>query len=572
MIDGVVLSNLVRDMQILVGGRIDKIHQPNKEEIVLNIRAGGKNHKLFISANAKVSRVVFTNEKFENPEHPPMFCMLLRKHINGRIISITQPNFERLVEIEIESMTELMEITQKKLIIEIMGKHSNIILIRGDGTIIDSIKHINHLISSVREILPNKVYNFPPNQNKINFLEFSYENFQNIFENRNKEISELIYKSYTGISPSMSNIICIKSKIEPNQLIFNEVEKNNLFNSLLELKHDIQNNNFTPFVVMKNNGKETFIAVHTVYKWAYNGFNIKEFDNISSAIEYFCKNKEQNYRTTQKISDLKKIVNQNISRATKKHEIFLKNLKEIENRDLLKIYGEIILSNLYNIKSGQKILKTQNFYDENNSEINIELNENLTPVENANIYFKNYNKQKRSYVKIIEQMKENELQKNYLESIYNSLLRELTETEIEEIREELILEKILKKKKTKKRKNIVSTPMKFISSDGFEIFIGKNNKQNDELTINASNFDMWLHTKDTAGSHVIIKSNNKNIPNTTIEEAASLAAFYSKAQNSDNVAVDYTFKKFVKKPNGAKPGMVIYTNNKTTFVSPTMSI
>ena len=566
MIDGIVLSNILADLKKLENGRIDKIYQPNKEEIVLTVRAGGKNHKLLLSANASTPRINFTEKKLENPQQPPMFCMLLRKHVAGRIVSIKQPNFERIIEIEIESNNEMMELSKKRLIIEIMGKHSNIILVRDDEVIIDSIKHVNSVLSSVREVMPGKLYVSPPSQDKIPFLELSKNNWSQILEkNIGEEIYKIIYKKYTGISPNIANIICTKSEVNPEKININQSEAEKIYEALEELVNDIKNENFNPFVVTT---EKKFVTSHSLYKWAYKGYVIIDFSSISEAIEYFYTNREQDYRITQKTSDLKKIISQNISRCIKKQDMFNKNLREISNKEQLKLYGELITANAHNIGEASHSFTTENFYDENLSKITIKLDPEKTPIENAQAFFKEYNKQKRAEIAIQQQVKDNIEEQKYLESVHSSLSRDLTDTEINEIREELADVKIIKNRGKNKNKKTVSQPLKLISSDGFEIFIGKNNKQNDEITTNANNNDMWLHTKDIPGSHVIIKTKGTDIPNTTIEEAAKLAAFYSKYSGATTVPVDYTLKKYVKKPNGAKPGMVIYTHQKTAFVEP----
>ncbi|MCL1996681.1 MAG: NFACT family protein [Defluviitaleaceae bacterium] len=575
MLDGIIVANIKHELCRIVGGRIDKIYQPNKDEIVLTVRAGGANHKLILSANATAPRIHFTKESFENPASPPMFCMQLRKHISGRIVSVTQPNFDRIIEIQIESADELKYITTKRLIIEIMGKHSNIILVNDKNIIINSIKHINSTVSSVREVMPGKPYAPPPNQNKTNFLELEKEILKQGMKNHSENAHTAIYKTFTGISPKIAALVCTKANVDPDFAADSE-KIDFIYSELENLKEDIINARFSPYVVVNKENKKNIKAIHTIYPWAYSGFELKYFEDISAAIEYFYIQREQNYRITQKTADLRKLVQQTLSRNIKKQEKFFINLKEIKNRDELKLYGELITANIHAIEKGVTSFTTPNFYAENMEDIKIQIDPTLSPAENAQQYFKQYNKQKRSYTATIEQIKESEAEQNYLESVLATLQGDLNQKEIEEIREELVEQKILKKRnKTKdsgKSLNTKSQPLKFVSMDGFVIFVGKNNKQNDTITTNAQRSDMWLHTKDIPGSHVIIKSEGKEIPDTTITQAAKLAAYYSAGVNSNLVAVDYTQKKYVKKPNGAKPGMVIYTHHKTAFVEPVANV
>ena len=574
MLDGIIIANIKNDLSKIIGGRINKIYQPAKDEVVLTIRANGENHKIILSANAVSPRIHFTNEKFENPSAPPMFCVLLRKHISGNIISVEQPGFDRIIEITIEAMNELKDITQNKLIIEIMGKHSNIILVNENGIVIDSIKHVNKLISSVREILPNRKYTPPANQGKTSFLEISKQKLtQGLLEQT--EVVGAIFKTFSGISPNVANMVCTKANIEPNstqKLEQGEIDK--LYTTLELLKEDIQNANFSPYIVFHKNKIKT---LHNIYLDFYSNqtdYTTKHFSDISSAIEYFYINREKNYRSIQKTTDLRKILQQNIVRIVKKREKFLQNLKQIENRDEQKLYGELVTANIYKIEKGTTSFVATDFSAPDTPMVTVSLDPTLTPAQNAQQYFKLYNKQKRSYIAISQQIAESEIEQTYLESVLESLQGDLTQKEIEEIRDELVDQKILKKrsKKTKskevKSKEVKSQPLHFVCEDGFNIFVGKNNKQNDQITTNAATTDMWLHAKNMPGSHVIIKSNGKEIPKTTIAKAAEIAAYYSKGAQSTLVAVDYTLKKHVKKPNGAKPGMVIYTHQKTAFVEP----
>ena len=575
-LDGFTLSNIIYELKSnIIGGRVDKVYQPEKDEIILQIRNKGNAYKLLLTANASSPRLHFTTIQKENPINAPLFCMVLRKHLSsGKIIDITQPKFERIVNIQVESINELGDYSVKTLIFEIMGKHSNIILIDDKNNILESIKHISFDKSSVREVLPGRSYSLPPSQNKKNPLETNFKEFMDIIKNSMPtKAQQIIYKSYNGISPILASEICINANVDPSinteELLDNQIE--DLYKSLDKIiKLNLQEK-FNPQIIYSENDT---VLDFTVFDFTmFNNLEKKYFSSISELLEFFYKSKDLTYRLNQKSQDLKKLISQNIERCAKKKEIQQKTLKDIENRDNLKLYGELITSNIYAIKKGMTKVKLNNFYSENFEEVEIRLDPNLTPAENAQKYFKKYNKEKRTFIALQEQIKQNNEELLYLESVLNSVQTCSDEYDIKEIRAELAEQGFLKRQKNnknnKQKSNKKSKPLHFISSDGFHIYVGKNNTQNDELTLRfAKSLDMWFHTKDIAGSHVIVVSDGKDIPNSTLNEAANLAAYYSKATNSSLVPVDYTLKKFIKKPNGAKPGMVIYETNKTAYITP----
>lgn len=578
-LDGFVISNIINELnENLIGGKIDKVYQPEKDEIILQIRNKGRQHKLLLTANASNPRIHFTNISKENPITAPLFCMVLRKYlVSGKIIKIFQPEFERIVKIEIESINELGDYSIKTLVFEIMGKHSNIILIDDKNNILESIKHISHDKSSVREVLPNRLYSYPPSKNKKNPLNIDKNQFFDIISNQNSNIQKAIYENFNGISPILASEICNMASIEPDLNIkdISNQKLNLLFEKFFNVFQISKNNMFKPQLIFKNNNS---VLEFTSFDFSiFENLEKKYFESISNLLEYFYKNKDLEYRLNQKTQDLKKLIIQNIERCVKKKNIQTKTLKDIKDRDKLKLYGELITSNIYNIKKGMTKVVLENFYSENFEKIEIMLDSNLAPAENAQKYFKKYNKEKRTFIALKEQIKQNDEELKYLESVLNSVKNCLDEQDIKQIREELTQQGFLKKqknnKKDKLKQNKKAKPFHFVSSDGFDIYVGKNNIQNDELTLKfAKPNDMWLHTKDIPGSHVIIVSNNKEISNIALNEGANLAAFYSKAASSSLVPVDYTLKKFVKKPSGAKPGMVIYETNKTAYVTPNKEI
>lgn len=569
--DGVTISALISEIKDkVIGGRIDKIYQPESDEIILGIRSFGAGYRLLLTANPSNPKFHFTQINKDNPLNPPLFCMVMRKHLqSGKIIDIEQPDFDRIVNIYVESLNEMGDYSVKKLVIEIMGRHSNIILVDSDDTILDCIKHITHDKSSVREVLPGKKYEMPPKQDKVNPLMLNKENFMSAVENNStKKIQALIYQSYMGISPVLATEICTRADIDGSDFAatLSPDKTERLYTEFQRLVEDIKSERFVPCIMRDNKGK---IIDFFPIKPSFG--NIEKYENMSVLTEDFYKTRDFTYRINQKTQDLKKLINQNIERCVKKKEIQLQTLRDIENRDELRLYGELITANIYSIKKGMTLVKLVNFYSDKGEEIEIALDGDLTPSENAQKYFKAYNKAKRTYDALQEQMASNDEELNYLEGVLTSVNNCINEQDIKEIRQELRDEGYIKKVKNSKGRVSKKrfSPMHFISSDGYDIYVGKNNVQNDELTLRfAKPRDIWFHTKIIPGSHVIVVNKGEAIPDTTLNEAAMLSAYYSKARNSTMVPVDYTEKRNVKKPNGAKPGMVIYETNKTAYMNP----
>ncbi len=570
-LDGIVVSSIVDELnKEILDGKIDKIYQPEKDEIILNIRSNRKNFKLLLSANATNNRVCFIDESKGNPDTPPMFCMILRKYISGgKILNIKQLNFDRIIEFTISSLNDFGDYTEKTLIVELMGKHSNIILTDDKSVILDSIKRINIYKSSVRQVLPNIEYTLPPND-KLNPFSISFDEFKALMkENEYSDVQSTLYKNLTGISKTISQEILLRAELNLNILckdLFLNDDVKNLYDTFKDVIMLVSESSFNYLVYYSNGKLKDFSSIKLTNIFEES----KEFQSPSEMLQFYYFRKDTELRLSQKSQDLRKILSTNIERCSKKVSKHLYQLNVTKDRDKYKLYGELVTSNIYAIKTGDEQLTTYNFYSENNEVITIPLDKSLTPNENAQKYFKKYNKQKRGHAASLLQLEESKNELAYLESILNSITSCESEDDINQIREELFLEGYVKKNKSVKNRNKKNTskPYLYISSDGFEIMVGKNNLQNDQLTLKMANKnDMWLHTKDIPGSHVIIKSENKSIPNTTIEEAAHLAVYYSKSKNSSLVPVDYTEVRHVKKPNGAKPGMVIYKTNETAYIT-----
>ncbi|MCL2592502.1 MAG: NFACT family protein [Defluviitaleaceae bacterium] len=572
-LDGIAVSSIKHELKTkILGGRIDKIGQPEPDELILSIRNNGQNHRLFLSANPSNPRVHFVTKNKENPIIAPLFCMVLRKHLqNGKITSIIQPKFERIIEFYIESVNEMGDLSTKKLVVEIMGKHSNIILVSQDGMVLDAIKHVSYDKSSLRQVLPGRDFEPAPSQNKISPLELNQENFEISIKAKEQKISESIYKSYTGISPVMASEICTRAGLNPSLHTSEIVYENHkqLYDMFVSVVNDIKEKQFAPEIIYDKSGKPVEFSAFSLDM--YKTFDKKMIDSISEVLENFYKEKDQVYRTSQKTTDLRKLIQNNIERLVKKKGILLKTQRDIENRELYKVYGELITANIYSVKKGMTMLRTINFYDENHAEIEIELDSTLTPSENAQKYFKRYNKEKRTHIALIEQFSQLEEDLFYLDSVLNTLNSPLLESDIKEIREELYEAGFIKKRTQAKKgeKPKKSALLTYTSKDGFLVYVGKNNKQNDEITFKiAESWDIWLHAKNIPGSHVLIKTEGREVLDSTIEEAAKLAAYYSKSKDESLVAIDYTAKKNVKKHPSKKLGMVTYENYKTANVEP----
>ena len=500
--------------------------------------------------------------------------MVLRKHLqSGKIVDVTQPSLERIVNIYVESMNEMGDYSVKKLVLEIMGRHSNLILVDEDDRVLDCVKHITHDKSSVREVLPGKEYELPPSQHKRNIRDLSYDDFYALAEdNKDRKLQQLVYTGYTGIAPQSADEVCYRAELDSSAIV-SQVDKgamDRLYNSLSSLRSFIEREEYTPELASDQYGKILDFAPYEMKR--FKGMEKRRFDTMSELIEFYYAHKDFVYRMNQKTQDLKHLINSNIERCVRKKEIQQHTLKEIENRDIYQLYGELITANIYSIKKGMTTVTLPNYYSENMEEIAIPLDGELTPSENAQKYFKKYNKEKRTFTALQTQIASNDEELDYLESVLTAVENCQDEQDIKDIREELRDEGYIKRIKQQKgiKTNKKSAPMHYVSSDDFDIYVGKNNKQNDELTLHfAKSSDIWLHTKNIPGSHVIIVTEGRSVPDTTLTEAATLAAYYSKGQNSALVPVDYTEKRNVKKPGGAKPGFVIYTTNKTAYITPT---
>lgn len=560
--DGITIANITKELRdTLLGGRIYKIAQPESDELLLTIKNNGSQYRLLLSADASLPLVYLTYTNKPSPMTAPGFCMLLRKHLqNARIIDITQPGLERIIHLELEHLNELGDLCRKKLIVEIMGKHSNIIFCDDQDKIIDSIKHISGMVSSVREVLPGRDYFIPQTQEKQNPLsDLSYVNFCERMQEKPMVIYKALYSTYTGLSPIIAQEICCRAQVD-SDMPANVLEENALhalFDTLTDMMSQIAAGNFSPVIIYDGREPIEYAALPLTL---YADKTMKPCDSISSVLEQYYAERSMVTRIRQKSVDLRKIVQTALERNVKKYDLQMRQMKDTEKRDKYKVYGELLNTYGYNVEPGAKSMEALNYYT--NETITIPLDDTLTPQENAKKYFDKYGKMKRTYEALSELTVEVKAEIEHLESILAALDIAQQEDDLVQIKEELIESGYIRRKGGTKKAKITSKPFHYISSDGFHMYVGKNNYQNDELTFKfATGNDWWFHAKQKAGSHVIVKTEGQELPDRTFEEAARLAAYYSKGREQNKVEIDYIQKKHVKKPAGAKPGFVVYYTN-----------
>jgi predicted ribosome quality control (RQC) complex YloA/Tae2 family protein len=566
-IDGILLSAIKTNLiNKLKGGRIDKIYQTDKRTITMTVRNNSYNHKLLISSDSRESRIQITDFDFENPSYPPDFCMLLRKYImRGIIKDITQPDFERILELKIESYNKIYH-----LIIEIMGRYNNIILINDNNLVLDAITRLTD--QGKRDIHPGSTYEYPPRQDKLNPLSVNYNTFfSQIPSDFDKKVYQAVMFNFRGIGPASSKEIACRANIDHNTK-YNELEKSKkdeLFESFNNIFNNLKNNEFNPAIGYKDNEIDYYSAFKLNYK--QNIKKVIEFKDTDELFEYYYKHYLKDIEVKEKKNKLNGIVKGFLKKNIKKQDEFKKDLKQNKNFELFKQKGELIKANLHQIKKGEQSIKLTNYYNKNQEEIKIDLDPKATPIENAQKYFKKYQKAKKSLSHLKRQIGKLRHEEKYLDQILYNIEQVNNLDELNEIENELKEEGYIKENKQKKNnENKKLPPYKYTSSDDYQILIGRNNKQNDKLTKYIANKgDLWLHTKKIAGSHVIIRNHtNDEVPEETILEAARLAAYFSKAKESKNVPIDFTPVENVNKPKGAKPGLVYYEKYQTVYVDP----
>lgn len=584
--DGLVVASLADELnRKLNGARITKIAQPEKDAVLLTLKQSTKEDedsktireqfRLWISVSAGLPLMYLTQENKPSPMTAPNFCMVLRKHLNNcRVLGIHQCGFERVIEIDVEHLNEMGDLCQKKLLVELMGKHSNIIFVNEDNHIVDSIKHVSSLVSSVREVLPGKEYFIPNTQEKLNPLTLTEEEFAGALHCKPMPVYKALYMILTGFSPVMANELCHRAGVDSDMYTESLTDSmiTHIYRYLCDFMEHVRQGDFTPNILYRGNEPVEFASVELKsYLEQDAACHMQTADSISRVLERYYAEKEIISRMRQKSTELRKIVSNTLERNHKKYDLQLRQLKDTDKRDRYKVYGELLTTYGYSVKPGDASLTCENYYT--NEEITIPLDETQTAMENAKRFFAKYNKLKRTHEALTVQIAETKETIEHLDSIAMSLTTSRTEADLAVIKEEIIQSGYMKRHMTGKPKGgksqQKSKPFHYISSDGYHIYVGKNNFQNDELTFHfATANDWWFHAKGTAGSHVIVKSNGDELPDATFEEAGRLAGYYSKNREAAKVEIDYIEKKHVKKPNGSKPGFVVYYTNYSLMAAP----
>ena len=565
--DGLSLYSAMNELnKRLAGGKIDKIQQTDKEELLLMVRSLGQTYRLLINASAADNRVQLTELKKQAPSEAPMFCMLLRKRIaGGKIVRFEQEQLDRVLKISIETYNDLGDLSVFALYCELMGKHSNIILANEKGVIVDAIKHVGLGMSSVRFVMPGLEYSAPPAQDKQDPSKASADDFSMAMCMVGMSIAKALSNAFFGLSPAVAAQLVARytDKTECTQL--SEAEREELAERLGAFYADMAQGKEKASAVLNALGE-----TEAVYPFAISGSGIKLYDSIGEALDSLYINSDRREWAKRHGASARKVLQNNIERCEKKLALYADALNSGEQMEKCRLYGELLTANLHSLKSGTDTAAVDNYYADPVERIAIPLDRQLTPGENAQRYYKKYQKLKAARDMAIVQREQTLSELNYLEGQLDNLTKCTAENELSELIEELKDQGYIKRDKggKKKMKLAASKPMHFVSSTGTDIYVGKNNRQNDELTLRfASPNDIWMHAKNIPGSHVIVKGASEQ-DTATMTEAALLAAYYSRARGSENVAVDYTPRKYVKKPAGAKPGMVIYTTNKTAYVTP----
>lgn len=571
-LDGAFLYAVKNELQMLIGGRVDKVYQPSREEIIISIRTVKGVFRLLISASASSARVHITETQVDNPMTPPMFCMLLRKHLGGgKLAQIRQDGLERILFLDFNCTNELGDPVTITLACEIMGKYSNLIAINNDGRIIDSIKRVDEDMSRERLVLPGIKYEMPPRDERISFVHSSEEEIRAALDRmKPAELSKGLIGVFEGISPVLAREWAYYAA-RGNEVRTDELDSNmkdRLVFAIMQSKEALTAGNCCYTAVMT---KEGLLKDFSFVRLSQYGALMitKELESASGLLDYFYAQRDRAARLKQRANDLFRLLVNTSERITKRLANQREELKECDKKNEMKLMGDLLSANIYRINKGDSTVKLENFYDENCPEIEIKLDSRFTPAQNAQKYYSVYRKSVTAEKKLAEQIALGEEELKYIDSVFDALTRADSENEVNELRMELAEQGYIRAVRLKGKPLKSQPPIEYLSSDGYTIFAGRNNKQNDKLTLKtAAKTDIWLHTHNIAGSHVIIVTDGTTPPDRTIEEAAIIAAVNSKAKDSAQVPVDYCLDKFVKKPAGAKPGMVIFTNNKTAYVNP----
>ena len=572
-LDGIAMHAVTVELQCLLNSRIVKVYQPAGRDIILHCRQPGENLPVLLSSDVQNARVHLAAVLPQNPPQPPAFCMLLRKYLEkGRITAVEQPALERILKIQIENVGEGGAVTSYTLIIEAMGRHSNIILLNELGVIIDALVRVDSRINRHREILPRLDYVAPPSQDKVFLWDISWQSFLHRLAPASPKarLARLLLNNIGGIGPLTANEITHRAGFDINMTRqeLSEEGLEILYEATVKLAQEIREKQFMPEILTASGGGlEDVSAIALTHQPLSKR---QKFTSISRALEIYYTQKANQHRLTSLKANLSRVIAVHFKRTKRKLAAQRRALDLAENADEYKILGELVTANLYKIEKGMQAISVPNFYDPDQKLITIPLDPSLSPSKNAQAFFNKYNKAKKTKVAGLRQYNRSLQEHNYLDQVQTTVDLAQDENDIEDIQKELKEQGYLKARRTERRQTAPqSSAMRFKSKEGYDIYVGRNNNQNDHVTFRIGRpQDMWLHAQQIPGSHVIIRSQGQDIPAQTLREAAALAAYYSKAREGENVPIDYTLRKHVRKPKGAKPGMVIYQNHSTVYVTP----
>lgn len=577
-LDGAFVHYLTRELKDdLCGARVSQIHQPNRDELIFAVRTLNGNKKLLISARANSPRVNFTQYAPENPPSPPMLCMLLRKRLCGaKICDVRQPDLERIIFIDFDATNDLGDPIKLTLAVEIMGKYSNVIFIDENGTIIDALKRVDPTMTTQRLVLPSMRYELPPAQNKKSMLECEPDEIVKAIQNLQKP--EKLNKAILSVVQGVSPIICreIEYLVTSGEDLYTDELTSQYLKRLdyyiTKLTSAVRETSGAPYCISEPKGKPKDISFMGITQYG-TAMNVTRDETFSQLLDNFYYERDRVDRMKVKGQDLLKLLTNASERLARKINTQRAELEQCADREILRINGDLIQANLYRIEKGSPFVDLENFYDENLATVRIKLDPSKSPSQNAQKYYKDYRKAKTAEQILTEQIDLAEKEIEYIDNVFDSLSRAETERELAEIRSELIQTGYIKAPKGNRKEQKPLPPIKFTTSDGFEILVGRNNRQNDTLTLKtANNNDIWFHTKNIPGSHTILVTNGREPSDEAILQAAKIAAYHSKAKDSSQVPVDYTQIRNVSKPQGAKPGMVIFVKNRTVYVTPSIDV
>lgn len=571
-LDGAFLYAVRSELLSLVGGRVEKIHQPSREEVIISLRTKQGGKKLYISANAGSARVHITECAVDNPQTPPMFCMLLRKRLgSGKLISVRQDGLERILFLDFECVNELGDTVTVTLACEIMGRCSNLIVINHEGRVIDSIKRVDESMSRERSVLPGVRYTLPPRDDRLNFLTAEPEEItRRLREAGAAELSKTLIRVFEGVSPILARewtyFAGRGAHIESGSIDGDQLDR--LMFTIKRTREQLLSGECCFSAVSDKEGRLkdfSFIRLSQFGTLMYT----KELPGASQLLDYFYSERDRSARTKQRANDLFKLLMNLTERTSRRIAVQREELAACAGKDFSKLCGDLISANMYRIQKGDSSAVVENFFEEGSPDIEIKLDVRKTPAQNAQYYYNEYKKAVTAEEKLAVQIEKGEEELQYLDSVFDSLTRASSENDIIQLRLELREQGYVRSSGGKAKPPKALPPIEYRSGDGFTILVGRNNKQNDQLSLKfAEKSDVWLHTQQITGSHVLILTDGETPPDSTIEQAAVIAAVNSSGRDSGLVPVDYCLAKFVKKPAGAKPGKVIFTNYKTAFVKP----